>query len=124
MSQLQIRKVKYKDERVEITAEQEIGVGDDMKETKLRCSEPPAAEFSRSEDGIEGAVITGFVTLAEADAPFVFNTPHLPFEQYSPTGNAPLMPHEAIEALKRVQLQAEAYLNGKRAQGNLFGEAA
>ena len=80
--------------------------------------------FSMSEDDIEGAVITGVVSLDTANSPFSFNTPHLPYQQYSPTGESPLMPDEAQDALKELKREAEAYLRGKRAQGDLFREEA
>jgi hypothetical protein len=81
------------------------------------------ASFSESEDGVEGAVITGRVELEEADAPFVFNTPHLPFDQYSETGCSKLMPTQAQAALGTLRVEAELFMRGKRAQGDLFNEA-
>lgn len=74
---------------------------------------------------VEGAVITGSVALETADAPFNFNTPHLPFEQYSKTGESPTMPVDGIDALETLRREVEAYLKGKRAQQSLeFGDAA
>lgn len=82
--------------------------------------------FSKSEDtGVVGAVMTAQAGIEASDAPFTFNTPHLPFAQYSPTGNSPTMPNRAIEALEKVQEEALAFLNGKRAQMDMFsGQAA
>ena len=153
---MQIRKVKWKDERVEIHTEEPIGATDDVKQVVLRCSQAPTPEFVRaicnlephvrtilellpeqwdgamsitgvsfsmSDDGVEGAVITGQVALAGSSQPFGFNTPHMPFEQYSETGRAPLMPEGAIVALRKVQEQAELYLGGDRAQQALFAAA-
>jgi hypothetical protein len=80
--------------------------------------------FSES-TGVKGAVITGAVTLDTSDAPFNFNTPHLPFEPYSPTGNSPLMPDEGREALDHLEAEVKAFIDGKRAQQNFdFGAAA
>jgi len=158
MPKAEITKLKYKDDRVEIHTTQKLGnVGDDAKITVLRCSDAPAASFtkafaalvghartilelqpgqwedritvtgvsfSRSDEDIEGAVITGVVSLDTANSPFSFNTPHLPFEQYSPTGESPLMPEEAQDALNELKREAEAYLGGKRAQGDLFEREA
>jgi hypothetical protein len=94
----------------------------DWREGQLRIS---GVSFSMSEDtGVMGAVMTGQVALDTSDAPFNFNTPHLPFDQYSPTGNAPTMPESAQRALKKVQAEAEAFINGKRAQGDLFASPA
>lgn len=74
---------------------------------------------------VEGAVITGSVGLDTADSPFCFNTPHLPFEQYSEGGNAPEMPSNGIEALEKLRAEVEQYLNGKRAQQSFdLGDAA
>lgn len=90
----------------------------DWREGQLRVS---GVSFSMSEDtGVMGAVMTGQVALDTSDAPFNFNTPHLPFEQYSATGNSPLMPDEAQTALERVQREAELFVSGKRSQGDLF----
>jgi len=77
--------------------------------------------FSRSEEtGVEGAVLTGQVELDTSNAPFCFNTPHLPFHQYSDTGEAPLMPEHGIKLLERLRKEAEAYIAGtKRAQLSL-----
>lgn len=78
--------------------------------------------FSQSDEGVEGAVITGFVALTTANAPFNFNTPHLPFDQYSETGESPLMPDWAQKDLELLREEAEAYMNGtKRAQQELAG---
>lgn len=79
--------------------------------------------FSLSEGtGVEGAVMTGQVALNETDAPFVFNTPHLPFDQYSDGGAAKLMPDAAQIALDDLRQEAEAFLRGKRAQGDMFAD--
>lgn len=79
--------------------------------------------FSETTD-VEGAVISGLVSLDKSDSPFSFNTPHLPFEQYSPSGASKLMPDEAKDALEELRREARAFLKGKRNQGSLFPEAA
>lgn len=77
--------------------------------------------FSCNEDsGVEGAVMTAQAALDNADAPLCFNTPHLPFEQYSEGGVAKLMPEDAIEALNNLRDEAKKYLEGKASQGDLF----
>jgi hypothetical protein len=77
--------------------------------------------WSKSETtGVEGAVITGQIGLETADAPFNFNTPHLAFDQYSPSGNSPIMPSEGIDALEAFKGEVQAFLDGKRAHGDLF----
>jgi hypothetical protein len=70
--------------------------------------------------GVRGAVISCQVGLECADAPLVLNTPHLPFEQYSETGNGPLMPEATIARLNDLEAEALAFLDGKRAQADLF----
>lgn len=82
--------------------------------------------FSHSEKTeVEGAVITCQADLTTCQSPFCFNTPHLPFEQYADEGDQPTMPVDAIEALETLKVEVRAYLDGKRAQGELaFGEAA
>lgn len=72
--------------------------------------------------GVEGATMTCRADLECANSPLILNTPHLPFGQYSETGNQPEMPGKLIELLDAVKAEAWAYLNGKRAQGDLFPE--
>ena len=107
-------------EALQVHARDILQLPRDWREGQLRIS---GVSFSMSEDtGVMGAVMTGQVALDTSDAPFNFNTPHLPFEQYSETGNAPLMPEEAQIALEKMQQEAEAFVEGKRAQGDLFRE--
>lgn len=80
--------------------------------------------FSCNEDsGVEGAVMTAQAALDNADAPLCFNTPHLPFEQYSEGGVAKLMPEDAVDALNALRAEAKDYLEGKSEQLDLFGES-
>jgi hypothetical protein len=77
--------------------------------------------WSLSEDtGVEGAVMVCQAKLTGCTSPFCFNTPHLPFEQYCEDGNAPTMPEDAVDALNKLRAEVQAYLDGKRAQGDLF----
>jgi hypothetical protein len=94
--------------------------------TWIGCLRVSGVTWSESEEsGVEGAVISGKVELDAADAPFCFNTPHLPFEQYSEGGEAGLMPPEGIEALEVLRSEAQAYMTGqKRAQLELTGTDA
>jgi hypothetical protein len=83
------------------------------------------ASFSLSKGGIEGAVISGYVKLDTAGSPFSFNTPHLSFAPYDEQANQPLMPDEAQADLIVLRTEVQAYLDGKRAQADLFdGKAA
>jgi len=78
--------------------------------------------FSFSEEtNVEGAVISGLVELTTSNAPFCFNTPHIPFDQYSEGGTAPVMPETAVRNLNVVKEEALAYVEGKRAQLELSG---
>lgn len=79
-----------------------------------------SVSFSESETGIRGAVITGQVRIPSSDAPFCFNTPHLPFQQYNPTGSARVMPGSAVERLEKVLIEAASFMTGKRAQMELL----
>lgn len=77
-----------------------------------------SVSFSLSETtGVRGAVLTGTVDLPTSNSPFCFNTPHLPFDQYSEGGDSPIMPRFGIEALGKLEEEATAYFEGsKRAQ--------
>jgi hypothetical protein len=80
--------------------------------------------FSHSESTeVDGAVITGLVNLSTSNSPFSFNTPHLPFDQYSEKGNSPTMNFDAVNKLEHLKEEALAYMNGKRAQADLFDAA-
>lgn len=73
--------------------------------------------LSHHEDtGIRGAVISGLVSLDNANAPFCFNTPHLPFESCGDNEDEPIMPPWAIDLIGSVEKEALDYLGGKRAQ--------
>ncbi len=82
--------------------------------------------FSTSEKtGVRGAVISGYVKLDTATSPFFFNTPYLPYEDHNDNEEAALLPEYTIRALDKLELEADAYLKGKRAQLQMdFGEAA
>jgi hypothetical protein len=88
----------------------------DFAEGRLQ---PTSVSFSMSKNDIEGAVISGYVSLAKGDGSWIWNTPHLPFEPYGDGGGA-AMTAECVEACEAVREHARAYLNGERAQGGLF----
>lgn len=109
-------------EALQVHAREILQLPKDWREGQLRVS---GVTFSMSEDtGVMGAVMTGQVALDTSDAPFNFNTPHLPFDQYSATGNSPIMPEGAQRALEKLQTEAELFCGGKKAQGDLFVAAA
>jgi len=74
------------------------------------------------ETEVEGAVISGLITLDTADSPFSFNTPHLAFDQYAEGNTAKLMPEDAVIAIDELRSEARQFLNGKRSQGDLFAD--
>jgi hypothetical protein len=79
--------------------------------------------WSHSENtGVEGAVLVCQSPLEGCTSPFCFNTPHLPFAQYCEDGNAPLMPDGAQDALDVLRREVQAYIDGKRAQLELFAD--
>jgi len=80
--------------------------------------------FSRTREGIDGATISGIVKLDTAIGPFSFNTPHLSFLPTSEGANQPLMPDEAQADLVVLRAEVQAYLDGKRAQADLFDAKA
>lgn len=77
--------------------------------------------YSESVD-VEGACIVFQVDLENCTSPFCGTTPHLPFDQYSEDGNQPIMPVGAQDALNSLKAEVQAFLDGKRAQGDLFSD--
>lgn len=78
--------------------------------------------MSRSEKtGIEGAVVTALKTLASASSPLVLNTPYLVDDPAAETG---AMTREMASRLSDLRFEAERYIEGKRAQGELFTPSA
>lgn len=74
-------------------------------------------------DGIMGATITGLKELTTSYAPLVINTPHLPSADYSGSNpDAPLLPVEAINAIERLKIEAEKFIQGRRAQMTILDE--
>ncbi len=70
---------------------------------------------------VEGAVISAQASLEDCNSPFCFNTPFLPFELYNEENESqPVMPDGAQDALRELRAEVLAYIEGKRAQGDLF----
>lgn len=70
-----------------------------------------------------GAVVTCLRKLADANAPLVINTPHLPSSAYSgDEGNEPVLPAELADAIQALVVHAWAYVDGERLQLALFGD--
>ncbi len=73
--------------------------------------------ITHEEERGRGLVVTCQRSLADAPAPLVFNTPYLP-EDAGEHGQS--LPDELVEALDAVEDAARRFLNGERAQGDLF----
>jgi hypothetical protein len=74
---------------------------------------------------IMGACVTALKALKTANALLVLNTPHLPSDFYSGEDNGtPLMSDEFVRRVEELVMQADRYIAGDRAQGNLFGGKA
>lgn len=70
---------------------------------------------------VEGAVISAQASLEGCNSPFCFNTPFLPFDLYNEDNeNQSVMPDGAQDALRALRDEVQAYIDGKRAQGDLF----
>lgn len=79
--------------------------------------------FSQSEKtGVEGAVVSCSVDLTTCNSPFFFNTPYLPIKRHTDEGVTLELSQEAIDALEKLKTEAHAYLDGKRAQRDLFDD--
>lgn len=70
---------------------------------------------------IMGAGITALVTLSTCNSPLVINTPHLPREPWvEDDEECPILEAHWADAIEAVLIEAERYIDGKRAQGSLF----
>ena len=76
-------------------------------------------------DGVMGAVISAKKTLLDSNAPLCINTPHKPSEAYSEgADDSNLLGSSAVTALENLIEEAIKYVDGNRAQGNLFEQKA
>ena len=72
-------------------------------------------------DEIMGATIISQMALNRSNVNLNLNTPHKPSEPYSEGGDASqCLSEDCIEHLTYLMLEAEDYVKGKRAQGELF----
>ena len=145
-------KIKFDGQKTEIRYFEEHGGGTVHKETVFRCNNErhedfvyqasrliePALEvlqlpqdyseniefrsvsLSNNEHQGMGAVITMMKTLPGMNAPFVMNTPHM----HNAEDGDSQMPTEIYERLIKLQEEAEAFMKGKSAQGDMFAKAA
>ena len=73
------------------------------------------------DDGRQGLIVTFTRPLDRTNSPVLVNTPHLREASDEETGC--YLPDAMIELLKEVEIHAAAYVDGTRAQGELFSEA-
>lgn len=70
---------------------------------------------------VMGATISASMSLRKSNVPLNLNTPHKPSEPYAESGDgADLLDDECVERLERLIEEAEEYVGGRRAQGELF----
>lgn len=82
--------------------------------------EATGVSFTYGEDG-RGCVITGKKLLKSNPAPMNLNTPYKVEDPQEGMEDYALS-RECIDALRELEDEAFAYINGKRAQGNMFQE--
>jgi len=73
--------------------------------------------FVVQDNGTHGLVVTCLKTLADTNSPLVLNTPYLPEDA---EGEAPILPTAMVAAAKQLEQEAQAFITGTRAQGDLF----
>ena len=76
--------------------------------------------FSEDDDGNRGAVVTSLKTLDTVSAPMALNTPHVS-ERANNDGECS-MPPALDRALRALEREAYGFLQGKRAQSDLFAQ--
>lgn len=70
---------------------------------------------------VMGATITAKLELENSNSPLIMNTPYKPSEPYTEGGDeSVLLPVRCVKALDVLSKEAKKYLNGERAQGELF----
>lgn len=78
--------------------------------------------FSYNKNEQKGVVISGHIKLEHTNSPFFFNTPYLPYEPPGENKDVPVVPKFDIKVLNKLEVEAAAYLKGKRAQLDMFNE--
>ena len=80
-----------------------------------------SVSITRQIDDNRGAVVTCLKEIDGATSPLVLNTPYVP---ELPNGEGgPSMPGDLRDAIYEVEVQAERYANGQRAQQEMFAES-
>ncbi len=143
---MQFTKIRYDGSNVELTWEE--ADGEETRTTKLFSTDPPKKPFQEAlnaflpnvlellelseqygqdmsvrsvsvqhkRGGSEGLVVSCVKSLPETNAPFVLHTPYLLLLE----DEADSVVASMDEALSDLRQQAQRYLDGDRAQGNLF----
>lgn len=78
--------------------------------------------FNYSKNDVMGAVIIAKKELNTSNAPLNINTPNLPAEDYSETGDNPTLPQDTLDTLLELQSECIKYVKGKRKQMSIFGD--
>lgn len=100
----------------------EFGVDPDLRHRDRIRVTGVSWSYSETTD-VEGACIVFQVDLEGCTSPFCGTTPHLPFDQYAEDGEQPVMPYGAQDGLNALKVEVQAFLDGRRAQGDLFQRA-
>lgn len=139
-------KIRFDGEKVVIVYTVDRESGGDPDEYSLKSADTPSVEFTMAlqalkrdvvdicefpstdekkftvrgvslshTDGVLGVVITALKLVETANAPLVINTPHL-----AQTDTAPSLPIATADRIKTLCEQAQKYVDGERAQGELF----
>jgi hypothetical protein len=91
---------------------------------ELRKSQAAALTITgvtvKRQDDILSATITAGIHLTGVNADMNINTPHLKAEPVDENDHSPLMGADTADAVEKVVEEANAYLEGKRGQGDLF----
>jgi hypothetical protein len=100
----------------------------DLRQDVLAICELPADDLLKltvrgvtltHTNDVLGACITALKSLKTANAPLVINTPHLPETPYG-DGDSPVLATSTVDRLHTLMLAAERYIDGERAQADLF----
>jgi hypothetical protein len=76
-------------------------------------------------NGVRGCVVTARKELEQSNAPLIINTPNFTDEPYNEDDDSGmnLLNSNEIAALDRLEKEVFAFVDGKRAQGDLFADA-
>jgi hypothetical protein len=149
---MQITKVKFTGERVDIEYQKQGAKADLQDKFRISCTEQPrpslntvlqslrdfvvkTCEFPqeqvntvtvlsvtfgfKGEKEIMGAVVTAAKRVKAAPSPVIIDTPFLP-EKPLGTGKKLILPADVAAILHELMEEAEAYIDGERAQVGMF----